>query len=522
MKVWHVTYSMKLIFNYMLFGISLIFSAYLISIGTFQSQGVEIILINLTFVYLLSLSRTTFWIVLFPLIIIVSLYLPTGMMYGGPSEQIVNSLVFTNTEESISYLSIVPQKYFLLSMILIISIIIEYKVNKKIIKNNKLKIKSVIIIIIINVIFCISSQKYRDEFSSHSYPYAFFKNTIDSVSKISGYLIDMNVESKWVISSTVPKHKNYILVLGESSRMDYYSVYGYPKKTTPFLDKVNGVFVEGLISPAPTTVTSLTRMLALNTNKLDWNSADYQYTFIDLAKKANFKTYWISNQGVLGRHDSPVSLLGKKSDYSYFTKLAGTDTKSFSDWHIVSIFEDQFKARAKESNNLFVIHLFGSHNNACDRIEKIDPEFDNHPRGKKYSCYVTSIKQTDQILEKIYDVINESNNGEKTDFSLLYISDHGQGQHDTYIHHNANVKQGFQVPLIQISSNRNDRTLIKAHKDGSNMLHGLAHWMGIQAEHLDSSYDLFSLKNDENIHVWNYKSELSAYDDLDDDPIVPW
>ena len=61
--------------------------------------------------------------------------------------------------------------------------------------------------------------------------------------------IKADSQNKWELSEPyVPKYKNYVLVIGESLRQDYMSVYGYPLKTTPFLDDVNGVFIDAYYS----------------------------------------------------------------------------------------------------------------------------------------------------------------------------------------------------------------------------------------------------------------------------------
>ncbi|WP_369678679.1 sulfatase-like hydrolase/transferase [Pasteurella multocida] len=44
----------------------------------------------------------------------------------------------------------------------------------------------------------------------------------------------INIEPDWKIQSVNSKYDNYVLVIGESMRADYMSLYGYPIETTPF------------------------------------------------------------------------------------------------------------------------------------------------------------------------------------------------------------------------------------------------------------------------------------------------
>ncbi len=58
-----------------------------------------------------------------------------------------------------------------------------------------------------------------------------------------------NAPDTWEVLSVKPKYKNYIVIIGESATRGYHSLYGYPVKSTPFLDEVNGIFFNNYISP---------------------------------------------------------------------------------------------------------------------------------------------------------------------------------------------------------------------------------------------------------------------------------
>lgn len=44
----------------------------------------------------------------------------------------------------------------------------------------------------------------------------------------------------------------------------------------------------------------------------------YDRSIIDLARSAGIKTYWLSNQGMVGKFDTPVSAIGRKADKAIF------------------------------------------------------------------------------------------------------------------------------------------------------------------------------------------------------------
>ncbi|MEX5852435.1 sulfatase-like hydrolase/transferase [Providencia huaxiensis] len=88
------------------------------------------------------------------------------------------------------------------------------------------------------------------------------------------------------------------------------NAYGYPIKNTPFISKTNGVIVEGLTSGGTNTVASL-RIMLTQSQKDEW-LPNYGLNFVDLAKSAGYKVYWLSNQGFLGEFDTPNYIYRKK------------------------------------------------------------------------------------------------------------------------------------------------------------------------------------------------------------------
>lgn len=69
----------------------------------------------------------------------------------------------------------------------------------------------------------------------------------------------------WKVTSAEPQYKTYVVIIGESQRRDYASVYGYPLDTTPYLNRANGTFFSNFIAPGGNTGISLPRLLSYNT-----------------------------------------------------------------------------------------------------------------------------------------------------------------------------------------------------------------------------------------------------------------
>ena len=96
---------------------------------------------------------------------------------------------------------------------------------------------------------------------------------------------------------------------------------------------------------------------------------NYSLSLVDLIKSAGVKTYWLSNQGMIGKFDTPVSSLASKSDETFFLKKGGSfNSTNFSDFDLLPKFA-QVLENSVQGKRFIVLHIYGSHPMACDRIE---------------------------------------------------------------------------------------------------------------------------------------------------------
>lgn len=318
-----------------------------------------------------------------------------------------------------------------------------------------------------------------------------------------------HIKDTWNVSNVSPKYTNYVLIIGESMRADYLSLYGYPLNTTPFLSETKGTIIDGYVAAAPNTQTSLLRTLY----HFQDENTQYQNNIITLANKAGFNTYWISNQGETGDFDTAASRVGYYANVHYFTHKLSYDGFVVNDKKLVSVFEQKLN-ETSDKNNLFVIHLMGSHPSFCQRIQhKPTLELKN----KTMSCYLETLIQTDQIIKDIKNLLEE-----KGSYSMIYFSDHGlshRGENNSLTLINGNkYKQNYQVPFIKISSDDEQRNIIKTQRSGFNFIYGFAEWLGIKEKSLDTGYQFFSETTDD-VKVFDWNS-LIDFNSLKDDPAV--
>ena len=92
--------------------------------------------------------------------------------------------------------------------------------------------------------------------------------------------------------------------------------YGIQLKIPLLCQIQKGILIDGFRSAGTNTVSSLRLMLTLP-NKEKWEP-NYNLSLIDLVKSAGIKTYWLSNQGMLGEFDTPFHHWPQKQMKRYF------------------------------------------------------------------------------------------------------------------------------------------------------------------------------------------------------------
>ena len=498
--------------------------------------------IYILYYLIFSFNRKIFWYFVTFITITLSLYYPVYLSYGKPNSGIIAAFFETNPAESFEFLGKLKLSNLGLPILFIFSFYVLYKLKKYVInqveisakeqKHKKILNSFLAIVTIFSVIWVptqfyiqnVSNDKVDAHWTLANSPVnliSFYANIIESITDYYHDKSDLenvqNITPPWHIISAKPQYKNYVLIIGESARRDYMSTYGFNLPTTPFLDKTKGYINAGYISSAPATYHSL--LNTLHFNPKDKGKKDYSYNIITLAKMAGIKTFWLSNQGSIGKYDTLASRLGVTADFHYFTKKGGFTTNNADDMALLDELKRRFKEKTYSNNvRLFVIHLMGSHRNFCQRLKEEEKklEFIN----ESLSCYVNTILKTDKFIEETVTLLKEQNEP----YSLIYFSDHGlshinkEDKKEVDLDFGDKYKQNFDVPFVKISSDDNTREVVNIKRSAFNFIYGFSQWLGIQTEELNNHYDFFSNKDDEEIKVFNFEENI-PYDTLKDDNI---
>ncbi|MDI9320840.1 MAG: phosphoethanolamine transferase [Phycisphaerales bacterium] len=323
-------------------------------------------------------------------------------------------------------------------------------------------------------------------------------NYLNSAHKIDSYQLAGNEDEN-----------TFVLVIGESHSRNHMSLYHYPRCTNPLLSKIAPELLvfDNVVSAAQTTILSLQRMLSFATI----NNPTPLYTepsLLEIFGATGYKTYWISNQQLSGRHDTWSKLYGQKANTHYFINSTNSWLNYSFDEHILPYFEQALADSTKKK--LIVLHLIGSH----ERYDRRYPfSFDffttEKPLPQSYSNidddvkaiinqYDNSILYNDFILAECIKKLKTRNSNS----CMLYISDHGEAvcEESDYNGHNESTCSRYmvEVPFIYWEKNYNTETRKKlknyTHRpfQSDQLLNSLLDIAQIRTALYDSTKSIFS------------------------------
>ncbi|MDO4436127.1 MAG: phosphoethanolamine transferase [Cardiobacteriaceae bacterium] len=465
---------------------------------------------------LFSKKVARWWFACF--LIVTTLYFPVGWMYGAPNFKIVGGALEADGLEIREFLLFVPKYVWALqSAYGIFAWVAWHKVQplwdkvEQLQKRYRVYMVLVLLMVLVfpwlRVILVVDKwldiHDYQAPFPIHavgfyldlaSAPYIYFQ-------KKSALMEQANLPSTWHIQSINPRYKNYVLIIGESARADYMHAYGFPLENTPFLSQSKALLIDGYLSTAEFTMASLPKTLSLRNSNLDEVEKIFvgdrlnHNNIISLAKQAGFETAWLSNQGMLGLFANETSSYAQRADYVYFTQRGDYQNSRFlGDTLLLSPFRKLFLTQT-HAPRLIVFHIMGSHHDFCKRLENPTPfEF----KSEKISCYVGTIKQTDDLMRDIVQILEEQ--GES--WSLVYFSDHGLKHigletSEASLQHGGDTYESFYVPLVKLSSDDIEKRILKTTRSAFYFLTGFADWLGLEVEELKRpNYDFWGKQED--------------------------
>jgi glucan phosphoethanolaminetransferase (alkaline phosphatase superfamily) len=451
--------------------------------------------------------------------LVAAMYFPFGQAYGAPNFNTLLALHSTNFEESTEIMTIFPWYSYLVSVFILALGFLAVR-RKAAEKATWSHFDSSCLAISLVCFFVTPAQNLAYggvfKFKDSGYPvFRFVKDVVVNNQEVLDEQTRMQEFAKmkdtWNVLAVKPKYHTYVVVIGESARRDALGAFGGHWNNTPFASSVNGSLFMDYVSASGSTQKSL----GMTLNRVIDGKPQYQDNFVTLANRAGFQTWWFSNQGQIGEYDTAIASIAKRADEVQFLKSGDFEAdKNTRDEALLKMTAQVF-ATHRSQPQLIVLHLMGSHPQACDRTQGKYAEF---VQSKETSCYIYSMTQTDGLLKQLYQQLQ--NTGDT--FSMVYFSDHGlafkeRGTDVQYLAHDDEFQQNFQVPFMVLSSDDKEHRLIKARRSANDFLNFFSAWTGIKTQQLMPKYKFISEQNAGPTWITNFKLKKVDYTHLQSD-----
>lgn len=300
-----------------------------------------------------------------------------------------------------------------------------------------------------------------------------------------------------------------VLVIGESTNRQRMSLYGYPRKTTPELDKLKdqlAVF-DNVITPRPYTIEALQQVLTFADEE---NPEAYLTTpsLVSMMKQAGYKTFWITNQQTMTKRNTMLTTFSEQADEQVYLNNNRNQNAAQYDGDVIEPFNKALADAAPRK--LIVVHLLGTHMSYQYRYPPSFDKFQDRngvPPGVRddqlptYNSYDNAVLYNDFVVSSlIKDYAKADPNG-----FLLYLSDHGEDVFDSAGHNTLGRNENkptapmYTIPFMAWASPKWRETHdwnftgdLDRPYSSSHLIHTWADLAGLSFDELDRSKSLVS------------------------------
>ena len=276
---------------------------------------------------------------------------------------------------------------------------------------------------------------------------------------------------------------NVVFIIGESLQRNFMSLYSYYLPTTPNLQALeqsgNLIAFSDVVSPGAKTNDVLKYVLNFGNYESEkqrpWSA---NLDIVNLARLANYETFWISNQERYGQWAVASGASAQMTDHSDFTNQIPVYKYAYSLDEVMLPSIKNFKSGAKRSplarkdessaaevngtqkkDKFFILHLMGSHPSYEFRYPKSFAKFSaadisreplDEGQKKELAHYLNTVAYNDFIVSEIYKIFADDNT------LIVYFSDHAQSlyQYRGKLIHGGINRFTLEIPLIFMASDK--------------------------------------------------------------------
>lgn len=226
-----------------------------------------------------------------------------------------------------------------------------------------------------------------------------------------------------------------VVVIGESSRVDRWSLAGYPRETNPNLKaRSNLYFLPNVISRSVATRTAVPSIVSRQPVLMPDGTPNQfvEPSFLRALEEVGYSTHWISNQSGTGFFDTSSMFNARDAQHVQLTNPTSFSSRGAFDEALLKPLEE---AVSSAKRTAVVLHTMGSHFNYANRYPAEFDKFQPSLRpGIESSADLASLKRevsnaydntvayTDYVMDRIIQTVAATNRSA----AVIYVSDHGQ------------------------------------------------------------------------------------------------
>lgn len=364
----------------------------------------------------------------------------------------VTNIVDTTAAESYALMSVRMTLTIALSGVLIVAIAWWIKIKPAASFRKGLVRRLISIVISVLVLMLIALMFYKDYASLFRNHKLLVKslNPSNSIVAINSWykhsqtrhlpLVRIGTDAKPRADRQSGPRKNLtILIVGETSRAENFSLGGYSRETNPLLSKDNIVYFPQMTSCGTVTAVSVPCMFSNMPRKQYKESlAQHQEGLLDVVQHAGIKVLWNENDGgckgvcnrVSTQDMTALKLPGKCINGECYDEVLFHNLENYID--------------NLDQDGIVVLHTIGSHgptyyNRYPPQFRRFMPTCDTNEiqecsQEQLINTYDNTILYTDYIVDKTIRLLQAKQ--DKFTTSLVYLSDHGEslGENGVYLH----------------------------------------------------------------------------------------
>ena len=236
-----------------------------------------------------------------------------------------------------------------------------------------------------------------------------------------------------------PRKNLTILVLGETSRAQNFSLGGYQRETNPRLKQDDVIYFANTTSCGTATAVSVPCMFSnMPRAHYDEELAHHQEGVLDILQRAGIRVLWNDNDGgckgacdrVPHQNVTDLNLTGQCIEGECYDEVLFHNLESYID--------------NLQQDGIILLHTIGSHgptyyNRYPAEFRKFTPTCDTNEiqscsQQQLTNTYDNTILYIDYVVDKAIKLLQSKQ--DKFTTSLVYLSDHGEslGEDGVYLH----------------------------------------------------------------------------------------